>query len=64
MVTNVYPGPYTDNMPGITPLNRYGTSTPLWPWPNEDRIRTEMCQFESRGFCSFSGTTSHYVMSF
>ena len=30
------------------------TSTPLWPWPNEDRIKQEMCvrSGETRGFCN------------
>jgi len=62
-VTNVYPGPYTGNMSSVIPQSRYGTSTPLWPWPNEDRIKTELCQSESRGLCSFIGTISQYVMS-
>jgi hypothetical protein len=39
--------------------SRYGdpgvetvTSTPLWPWPNEARIKAEMCAGITRGFCS------------
>lgn len=39
--------------------SRYGepgyntlTSTPLWPWPNEDRIKREMCANTTRGFCA------------
>ena len=28
------------------------TSDPLWPWPNEKRIKIEMCKTTSRGFCS------------
>jgi hypothetical protein len=28
------------------------TATPLWPWPNEDRIKREMCTSTTRGFCS------------
>lgn len=39
--------------------SRYGetgyntlTSTSLWPWPNEDRIKREMCANTTRGFCS------------
>lgn len=38
--------------------SRYGdanyntmSSTPLWPWPNEARIKAEMCATTSRGFC-------------
>ncbi|MCR4346534.1 MAG: Ig-like domain-containing protein [Sulfuricaulis sp.] len=51
---------------GANVLNRYGsndsrfgesgyntlTSTALWPWPNEDRIKREMCVNTTRGFCS------------
>ncbi|MGW8248538.1 MAG: Ig-like domain-containing protein [Acidiferrobacterales bacterium] len=39
--------------------SRYGdpgydslTSTPLWPWPNEGRIKAEMCASTTRGFCT------------
>ncbi len=28
------------------------TSTPLWPWPNQARIKAEMCRNTTRGFCS------------
>jgi hypothetical protein len=28
------------------------TDVPLWPWPNEDRIKREMCASTTRGFCS------------
>jgi hypothetical protein len=28
------------------------TGTPLWPWPNEARIKNEMCVSTKRGFCS------------
>lgn len=51
---------------GATLLHRYGrdaarhgepgyrepTNTPLWPWPNEARIKAEMCAVARRGFCS------------
>ncbi|MBI5783103.1 MAG: Ig-like domain-containing protein [Gammaproteobacteria bacterium] len=30
------------------------TSAALWPWPNEDRIKREMCANTARGFCSTS----------
>jgi hypothetical protein len=49
------------------------TSTPLWPWPNEDRIQTEMSsnygsQNEKRGFCAIGkqldGTTSITLTSY
>ncbi len=39
--------------------SRYGesnynslTTTPLWPWPNESRIKQEMCTNTARGFCA------------
>ncbi|OGD70861.1 hypothetical protein A3I18_01320 [Candidatus Campbellbacteria bacterium RIFCSPLOWO2_02_FULL_35_11] len=28
------------------------TSDNLWPWPNEERIKTEMCFETNRGFCA------------
>ena len=28
------------------------SATPLWPWPNESRIKNEMCAGTVRGFCS------------
>jgi hypothetical protein len=28
------------------------TTTMLWPWPNEARIKAEMCAATTRGFCS------------
>ncbi|KAG2387556.1 hypothetical protein C9374_001150 [Naegleria lovaniensis] len=28
------------------------TANSLWPWPNEDRIKAEMCASTTRGFCS------------
>ncbi|MEW6704319.1 MAG: hypothetical protein AB1430_05665 [Pseudomonadota bacterium] len=28
------------------------TTTKLWPWPNEARIKAEMCANTTRGFCS------------
>jgi hypothetical protein len=51
---------------GANILNRYGadgtrhgdtgyntlTSTPLWPWPNEARIKQQMCAGVTRGFCA------------
>jgi hypothetical protein len=36
---------------GTAGVNTLGTAT-LWPWPNEARIKTEMCAATSRGFCS------------
>lgn len=28
------------------------TADALWPWPNEDRIKSQMCANTTRGFCS------------
>lgn len=36
---------------GETDFNTLGTA-PLWPWPNEARIKAEMCAVTARGFCS------------
>lgn len=35
----------------------------LWPWPNQDRIKREMCASVTRGFCSADSLTS-YVQNF
>ena len=64
---------------GANIVNRYGTdgsiygqagfnaltSTPLWPWPNEARIKKEMCNDTgiTRGFCSAVSLTG-YVWNF
>jgi hypothetical protein len=28
------------------------SATALWPWPNEDRIKSQMCETVTRGFCA------------
>jgi hypothetical protein len=37
-------------------VGNLGYNTPsaasLWPWPNEERIKREMCAATTRGFCS------------
>ena len=33
----------------------------LWPWPNEARIRSEMCAQTARGFCADGMTVTAYV---
>jgi hypothetical protein len=40
------------------------TGTALWPWPNEARIKQEMCSDVgvTRGFCS-SSSLSYYIMN-
>ncbi len=37
------------------------TTTPLWPWPNEERIRKEMCTDSGvkRGFCAAPSLTRY-----
>jgi hypothetical protein len=37
------------------------TDVPLWPWPNEDRIKREMCQQSgiTHGFCSATSLTGY-----
>lgn len=38
------------------------TADPLWPWPNEERLREEMCVDTKRGFCS-SPSLTYYIWS-
>ena len=47
--------------PGFNEL----TSVPLWPWPNEERIKTEMCEKTgvTRGFCQAKSLT-HYIWEY
>ena len=47
--------------PGFNTL----TSVPLWPWPNEARIKTEMCEKTgvTRGFCQARSLT-HYLWEY
>jgi len=56
-------GAYAVRPADLIPQVQYGTSEPLWPWPNEDRIKAEMCQSACLGFCGFN-TFTEYVMSF
>ncbi len=46
------------------PKDRYGTTTPMWPWPNEDRIKSELCAATTRGLCAQGGSLSTYLQSF
>lgn len=41
------------------------TNTPLWPWPNENRIKAEMCEKTgvTRGFCRARSLT-HYLWEY
>ena len=40
------------------------TTDDLWPWPNEDRIRAEMSQDSTRGFCSNGMTLTKYIWEY
>jgi hypothetical protein len=60
---------------GATVVNRYGTdgarhgdpnfntltTTPLWPWPNQATIKTQMCAGVTRGWCGTSQTLTEYI---
>lgn len=54
---------------GASVLNRFEngqlTATPLWPWPFEERLRSEMCAGEpSPGFCASGKTLTRYVWEY
>ena len=40
------------------------TTTPLWPYPNEARIKADMAADSTRGFCAPSETLTHYVWNY
>ena len=44
------------------------TNKALWPWPNEDRIKTEMCENSTYGFCAnktqLDGVTPQSITSY
>jgi len=35
------------------------TAAPLWPWPNEARIKAEMCAETTSGFCAAASLTAY-----
>lgn len=39
------------------------TAVSLWPWPNEDRIKAEMCAGITRGFCQ-APSLSQYILGY
>lgn len=39
------------------------TSQNLWPWPYEARIKTDMSEVSTRGFCAASQTLTNYIWS-
>ena len=53
---------------GANVINRYQdgvlTGTALWPWPNEARIRTEMCNGVTGGWCSSGKTLTRYIWEY
>jgi chitodextrinase len=78
---NINTGSYTNNMAtGRVPQYRYGTTTALWPWPYELRIRNDICvrgnfantgeEFPATGiravksFCTSGLSLSDYIASF
>ena len=41
------------------------TAEPLWPWPQEDRLKEDLCEDGvSRGICGTPGTLTDYIWSF
>jgi hypothetical protein len=48
---------------GATMMYRYVdrvlTTEKLWPWPNEARIKSDMCSNTSRGFCASTSLTKY-----
>ena len=37
------------------------TSKSLWPWPNEERIRKDLCEDTNRGLCASKQSLTHYI---
>lgn len=37
------------------------TAVPLWPYPNEARIKADMAADSTRGFCATGETLTHYI---
>ena len=41
------------------------TGEALWPWPNEERLRNDVCSGGiTRGLCAQAGSLTNYVWSF
>jgi hypothetical protein len=53
---------------GANVINRYSdgvlTGTPLWPWPNEARIKSDMCPGVTTGWCGTPKTLTQYIWAF
>ena len=53
---------------GANVINRYQdgtlTGTALWPWPNEDRVRTEMCEVVVGNWCTSGKTLTKYIWEY
>jgi hypothetical protein len=53
---------------GASVIGRYVdgqlTAQPLWPWPFEDRLRSEMCASVTTGFCATGKSLTRYVWEY
>jgi hypothetical protein len=59
-------GLYKPGMSALLPQNRYGTQQALWPWPNESRIKNDICKNDGypRGWCQTEHSLTEYLKSF
>lgn len=65
-MTRINKGKYKPGMSDVLPKYRYGTQQALWPWPNESRIKSDICKNDDypRGFCQSGKSFSDYLKSF
>jgi len=53
---------------GANVINRYEdgklTAAPLWPWPNEERLRKEMCAVPTGAFCASGKSLTRYIWEY
>lgn len=40
------------------------TAKPLWPWPNEQRIKNDLCENTKRGLCTNDQSLTHYIWNY
>ena len=59
-------GQYKPNMSHVLPQLRYGSPQALWPWPNELRIKNDLCKNDEypRGFCQSDMSLTEYLKRF
>lgn len=62
-IQNNSSGRYSSGLANLLPQLRVGTNRPLWPWPNQETIKKDMCEKEPRGFCQGSQSLTDYVLS-